>query len=135
MLKQEKALAELDAAIDGWASKLEHAESRRSLIRQKLLESLAATLLLRATSDCPLEQSDTQTPPQTPEKWKAPGLFERNDVESIKIYADSDMYALLANIDQEICVMADTDEEAYPELGPGVVDSTETLPLMIGTFI
>lgn len=42
MLKQEEALAELDASIDDWVTKLEQAENRRTRVRQKLLEHVAA---------------------------------------------------------------------------------------------
>ncbi|POS78038.1 hypothetical protein DHEL01_v203571 [Diaporthe helianthi] len=46
MLKQEEALAELDSSIDDWVSKLEQAENRRTRIRQKLLEHVAAAVTL-----------------------------------------------------------------------------------------
>ncbi|KAK1835446.1 Up-regulated during septation-domain-containing protein [Podospora conica] len=46
ILKQEEALAELDASIDDWVAKLEHAENRRTRVRQKLLEHVAAAATL-----------------------------------------------------------------------------------------
>jgi hypothetical protein len=46
VLKQEEALAELDSSIDDWVSKLEVAENRRTRARQKLLEHVAATLII-----------------------------------------------------------------------------------------
>ncbi|KAK7722322.1 hypothetical protein SLS64_000859 [Diaporthe eres] len=46
MLKQEEALAELDSSIDDWVNKLEQAENRRTRIRQKLLEHVAAAVTL-----------------------------------------------------------------------------------------
>lgn len=46
MLKQEEALAELDASIDDWFMKLEQAENRSTRVRQKLLEHVAAAVLL-----------------------------------------------------------------------------------------
>ena len=46
MLKQEEALSELDASIEDWVAKLEQAENRRSRVRQKLLEHIAAATLL-----------------------------------------------------------------------------------------
>lgn len=49
MLKQEEALAELDASIDEWVNKLEQAENRRTRIRQKLLEHVAAAMALPAS--------------------------------------------------------------------------------------
>jgi hypothetical protein len=79
MLKQEEALAELDASIDDWVSKLEMAENRRTRVRQKLLEHVAAAAILPAT-DAPspaMHQSPPQaihgmhtisTPPRSPSK-------------------------------------------------------------------
>uniref|UniRef100_A0A0B7KG16 Up-regulated during septation protein 1 domain-containing protein n=1 Tax=Bionectria ochroleuca TaxID=29856 RepID=A0A0B7KG16_BIOOC len=46
MLKQEEALADLDACIDEWVNKLERAEDRRTRIRQKLLEHVAAAAIM-----------------------------------------------------------------------------------------
>ncbi|PSR99035.1 Up-regulated during septation-domain-containing protein, partial [Coniella lustricola] len=46
LLKQEEALGELDASIDDWVSKLEQAENRRTRVRQKLLEHVAAAVAL-----------------------------------------------------------------------------------------
>jgi hypothetical protein len=67
MLKQEEALAELDASIDDWVTKLELAENRRTRVRQKLLEHVAAATLL-AVSD-----STGSSRPQSPETVKSPG--------------------------------------------------------------
>ncbi|KAK3906439.1 Up-regulated during septation-domain-containing protein [Staphylotrichum tortipilum] len=46
MLKQEEAVAELDTSIDEWVIKLEQAENRRTRVRQKLLEHVAAAATL-----------------------------------------------------------------------------------------
>ncbi len=46
MLRQEEALAELDTSIDDWVTKLEQAENRRTRVRQKLLEHVAAAATL-----------------------------------------------------------------------------------------
>lgn len=46
LLKQEEALAELDNSIDDWVNKLEQAENRRTRVRQKLLEHVAAAVTL-----------------------------------------------------------------------------------------
>lgn len=99
MLRQEKALAELDRTIDDWNMKLEQVENRRSRVRQKLLEHIAAALMMAASS----AQLRQQTPPQSP-------TIPDADVtrESIKIYADSVVYAeadiedLLADIEQQM---------------------------------
>lgn len=162
MLKQEEALAELDASIDDWVNKLEHAENRRTRVRQKLLEHVAAAatmgmspdntgamdLLTQAMGGQPHHiAADISTPPRSPAKsgtfFHAPSpspspqrvvarvpsvipelpcedaepctTSERADdpdaegdtdtelrrMESIRIYADSDVYALLADVESE----------------------------------
>ncbi|KAI9718281.1 MAG: hypothetical protein M1812_004271 [Candelaria pacifica] len=104
LLKQEEALAELDLSIDDWVSKLEKAENRRTRIRQKLLEHVAAasTLGLGERRKQWRPTQEEQTPPRSPEKATTQFKSERQDVQSIKIYADSDVYALLEDVEQEI---------------------------------
>ncbi|OTA96496.1 hypothetical protein M434DRAFT_67523 [Hypoxylon sp. CO27-5] len=155
MLKQEETLAELDASIDDWVTKLEHAENRRTRVRQKLLEHVAAAATLSLVKDVTgtsevLQQamgvrppsSDISTPPRSPIKTgtssqsqspspspqrvvaRVPSVIpelpaeELEDtsvtrsrknsaestlqrMESIRIYADSDVYALLADVENE----------------------------------
>ncbi|KAI1389917.1 uncharacterized protein F4822DRAFT_218184 [Hypoxylon trugodes] len=162
MLKQEETLAELDASIDDWVSKLEHAENRRTRVRQKLLEHVAAASTLSIVKDIagasdilqqamgvrlPNGTSDISTPPRSPTKnvtspipqshspspspspqrvvARVPSMIpelpseETEDntatrspkspstestlqrMESIRIYADSDVYALLADVENE----------------------------------
>ena len=57
LLKQEEALAELDASIDDWAAKLDRAELRRLRVRQKLLEHVAAVMALGSSSSSPVSVS------------------------------------------------------------------------------
>ncbi|CAZ80332.1 unnamed protein product [Tuber melanosporum] len=92
LLKQEEALAELDAAIDDWHNKLEKAEDRRAQVKEKLLEHIAAAL---SVPDCAYSPSKrgVNTPPATPERQ---GRSRFADSESITIYA------LLADVEQEI---------------------------------
>ncbi|XXH03885.1 Leucyl aminopeptidase yscIV [Hypoxylon texense] len=161
MLKQEETLAELDASIDDWVTKLEHAENRRTRVRQKLLEHVAAAATLSMVKDVagaseilqqamgvrlPTRPSDISTPPRSPTKNStssqsqsqspspspspqrvvarvpsmipelpaeeiednSPRRSRKNSVEStlqrmesIRIYADSDVYALLADVENE----------------------------------
>lgn len=82
LLKQEEALAELDASIDEWINKLEQAENRRTRIRQKLLEHVAAAMALPASGIVGVSESlqiamgvthpsaptNLSTPPQSPIK-------------------------------------------------------------------
>ncbi|KAI0134632.1 Up-regulated during septation-domain-containing protein [Xylariales sp. AK1849] len=157
MLKQEEALAELDASIDDWVTKLDQAENRRTRVRQKLLEHVAAAATIAGPSDiagaseflqqamgvrAPSGLSD-MTPPRSPIKAemylhaqspstspqrvvaRLPSVIpevpaeeaataclglddtvtERQSalqrMESIRIYADSDVYALLADVESE----------------------------------
>lgn len=103
VLKQEEALAELDQSIDDWVSKLERAENRRSLIRQKLLEHLAATLTVKIIENAQLRRAnELYTPPTIPENTEDNNNNERRDVQSIKVYADSGVVALLSAIENEI---------------------------------
>lgn len=80
LLKQEEALAELDNSIDDWVNKLEQAENRRTRVRQKLLEHVAAAvtlpvhgeaeamLVLQRTLDIksPIAPACPSTPPRSP---------------------------------------------------------------------
>ena len=108
MIKQEKALAELDLSINDWIIRLEQAENRRQRIRQKLLEHIAAALVVNIPSSPPLGKATLQqTPPRSPEGVDRSFSTERRDVESIRVYADSGVASLLASIEQEICEMGD----------------------------
>ena len=129
MLTQEKGLAELDAAIDDWASKLEQAESRRIRVRQKLLEHMAAVLSIQTVDGDSSNEMHLQTPPISPGMLPAPEWGERRDVESIKIYADSDMCALLADIQKEISMDKDPEDSVNPDMDPR---GSAILPLVIG---
>ncbi|EQK99040.1 PIF1 helicase-like protein [Ophiocordyceps sinensis CO18] len=161
MLRQEEALAELDDSIDDWVNRLEHVENRRTRIRQKLLEHIAAAPLLPGVPSSPaaparsLQQimgvrspvlSSISTPPQSPTRQafsnppggespspqrvvaQVPGTIleqpvaeveqaaqrsrgsmasgtRRADVESIRVYMGSDIFALLADVEDEISRM------------------------------
>lgn len=161
MLKQEEALAELDASIDDWVTKLEQADNRRTRVRQKLLEHVAAATILLVPNDTDsapdaLPQPvciqspgprELSTPPRSPSKQSfserasnhspspqrvvaqvpstiieqpvietAPtsngqrrvastSTLNRSDVQSIRIYAGDDVYALLADVENEIFKM------------------------------
>ncbi|KAK1760527.1 Up-regulated during septation-domain-containing protein [Echria macrotheca] len=165
MLKQEEALAELDASIDDWVAKLEQAENRRTRVRQKLLEHVAAAATLAVPSGGVVGVSESlqlamgvrppnstaglgniSTPPRSPTKpfflhthssspspqrvvAQVPStilehpLFEAaasattgakeespatklRRAETIRIYADNDVYALLADVEHAISKMS-----------------------------
>lgn len=137
ILKQEEALAELDNSIDDWVSKLDQAENRRTRVRQKLLEHVAAAVFMQ-----PSGSPDDNTPPRSPIKGISPvrsevmeikeeTMFEeeeieeeeeetiskRQAVESIRIYADSDVFALLADVEEEINRMSEppSTSESQPQ--------------------
>ncbi|KAI1806047.1 Up-regulated during septation-domain-containing protein [Daldinia bambusicola] len=172
MLKQEESLAELDASIDEWVTKLEQAENRRTRVRQKLLEHVAAASTLSLVKDIsgtsdilqqimgvrlPDGTSDISTPPRSPTKTtsstqsqspspspqrvvaRVPSMipelpYEETEgdvvegnrkssaestlqrMESIRIYADSDVYALLADVENE-----------FTKLNGGVADPEPTV--------
>ncbi|KAL8734665.1 MAG: hypothetical protein Q9166_001321 [cf. Caloplaca sp. 2 TL-2023] len=103
ILKQEEALADIDSSIDDWIRKSEQAENRRSRVRQKLLEHVAAALTLRPNATIGSRNVPEQhTPPESPEQEDEFSRNERHGVQSIKIYADAGVAALLAEIDQEL---------------------------------
>ncbi|KAK4241429.1 Up-regulated during septation-domain-containing protein [Achaetomium macrosporum] len=171
MLKQEEALAELDSSIDEWVNKLEQAENRRTRVRQKLLEHVAAALTLAppkgdivgvseslqlALGVRPLNAANLSTPPRSPTKTSshtnspsspsphrvahvpstileqplseeaavaADEAKEGEDkggeskpplrrAETIRIYADNDVYALLADVEHTITNMGSGDASA-----------------------
>ncbi|KAI9804774.1 MAG: hypothetical protein M1825_001142 [Sarcosagium campestre] len=107
LIKQEEALAELDLSIEDWVSKLEHAENRRTRIRYKILEHYTATLTMKTPDDASFLSTGDDSPTRSPDRPSTPVRMERRDVESIKIYADSNVYALLEDVDQEISRMVD----------------------------
>lgn len=104
LLKQEEALAELDVSIDEFILKLEQAENRRLRLRQKLLEHVAAALVLNPAAIHDIAES---TPPRSPIKTESPTRIERKDVESIKIYADGHVLNLFSDIEQAIGKMCE----------------------------
>jgi hypothetical protein len=108
MLKQEETLSELDQSIDEWVSRLEHAENRRTRVRQKLLEHVAAALMSQKPDSIPAQHTEEPTPPGSPENIDSPLAVNRRDVESIKIYADAEVYALFVDIEKEMEMMVDT---------------------------
>ncbi|TFB04111.1 hypothetical protein CCMA1212_003763 [Trichoderma ghanense] len=72
MLRQEEALAELDASIDGWVIKLERAENRRTRVRQKLLEHIAAAAILNVGGETASPLQSAALPPSTPMRPASP---------------------------------------------------------------
>lgn len=98
LLRQEEALADLDKSIDDWVLKLEQVENRRTRVRQKLLEHIAAALLLQVSSEDRI--AEQQTPPRSPASPEKDIEAEFNRKESIKIYADSKVFA-----DAKVCAL------------------------------
>ncbi|RFU32327.1 hypothetical protein B7463_g4020, partial [Scytalidium lignicola] len=147
ILKQEEALSELDTSIDDWVSKLERAENRRTRVRQKLLEHVAAALTLELPlphqvsqlqqQDMDRAKNNMSTPPRSPTKSHSPQRLAapvevaspeplvRQSLESIRIYADSDVYALLADVEEEINRMGNNcnDPNDVPTDGKKLQDS------------
>jgi hypothetical protein len=184
MLRQEEALAELDASIDDWVTKLEQAENRRTRVRQKLLEHVAAAATLQCPGGVAVVSETLQlamgvrppnsvahisTPPRSPTKpsflprahssspspqrvvAQVPStileqpLFEeptglgldltnKDDeaerplrrAETIRIYADNDVYALLADVEDQITQMSVGD--IFKDLPPLSDDDKKVLP-------
>ncbi|KAH9864987.1 hypothetical protein IAQ61_008933 [Plenodomus lingam] len=104
LLKQEEALAELDISIDEFILKLEQAENRRLRLRQKLLEHVAAAIVLNPSARSDLAEA---TPPRSPVKIDSPARAERKETESIKIYADGHVLNLFSDIEKAIGKMCE----------------------------
>jgi hypothetical protein len=78
---------------------------------------MAAALVLKTLDVFPEEQ----TPPRSPDKTDFPPIAKRQDVESIKIYADAELQALFANIEKEMERMVNngspsSSPEPYPQV-------------------
>lgn len=110
IIKQEEALAELDVSIDEWVAKLEAAEERRVLIRQRLLEHIAAAVTLQTSARPGSAKTGEPTPPVSPEEEEYVRT-ERRDVQSIKVYADKGVAALLAEIEKEIDCLSESEKQ------------------------
>ena len=108
ILKQEEALAALDLSIDDWILKLEHADNRRTRVRQKLLEHVAATLTVKSSASTqPQHVHEVQTPPRSPKKTEDDYKKDHREIQSSEFYADSGVAALLSAIEMEIGTMDD----------------------------
>lgn len=107
LLKQEEALAELDISIDEFILKLEQAENRRLRLRQKLLEHVAAAIVLNPSA-ARADMAQT-TPPRSPTKVEnSPARAgDRKTTESIKIYADGHVLNLFSDIEKAIGKMCE----------------------------
>jgi hypothetical protein len=106
LLKQEQAVVELDKALDDWAVKLELAENRRLRVRQKLLEHVAAAMMLNTSAPggqpTPPGSSGSSGGPTSPEPLRLSGEQHREDRESIRIYAEPQVLSLFNDIEQAI---------------------------------
>ncbi|KAK8165344.1 Up-regulated during septation-domain-containing protein, partial [Phyllosticta citrichinensis] len=110
LLKQEEALVELDISIDDWIHKIEEAEGRRTRIREKLLEHVAAAVVMPSVAMSTDETCHT-TPPRSPFKADSPESpyhTNRKDVESIRIYADGEVLNLFADLENAVGNMCDS---------------------------
>jgi len=112
MLQKVETLADLDDTIDDWAKKLERAEDQRLRARQSLLEHIAAVLaIMPSVADAKgapgslSRPTMEHTPPQSPESLRSPPATSCFDGESIKIYAGSEMHALLGVLEKETAVL------------------------------
>ena len=112
LIRQEEALLDLDISINEWLVKLSAVESGRQKAQQKLLEHTAAVIYMTGLPNaCDETSMNQQTPPRSPQKLNFG--TERREVESIRVYADSGVASLLASIEQEIGVLAESTSYDY----------------------
>ncbi len=109
MVQKVETLIELDETIDEWAKKLERAEDQRLRARQKLLEHISTVLTIPPTNEKAgngVPMVVMPTPPESPEtplsRRPETPMSQRPGAESIRIFAASDVQALLMDIDREI---------------------------------
>lgn len=125
LLKQEEALRDLNSSIDDWVTKRDRAETRRTRVRQKLLEHVAAALMLerhvsiekeekiymcgmQLSGQCTPVHSSTithnPTPCAAPINASTSGLGACGNFESIRdrVDGDSALFALLAVVEDKI---------------------------------
>ncbi|KAH7075566.1 Up-regulated during septation-domain-containing protein [Paraphoma chrysanthemicola] len=110
LLKQEEALAELDISIDEFILKLEQAENRRLRLRQKLLEHVAAAIVLNpsAARDVVAQTTPPRSPTKVEQSPARPDrTADRKTTESIKIYADGHVLNLFSDIEKAIGKMCE----------------------------
>lgn len=107
MLQKMETLADLDDTIDEWSKKLERAQDQRLRTRQRLLEHIAAVLAMPSVLDgkeaarSAAAFGPVHSPPQSPEGLENSRMTAGYDGESIKIYAGTEMHALLGILDKE----------------------------------
>lgn len=128
MLKQEEALAELDASIDDWVNKLEKAENRRTRVRQKLLEHVAAAAILPVAGGAHVASEslqhamglqlsgvqDISTPPRSPVRPFFPSGRETSSPSPQRVVAQVPSTILEQPIIEEAA------DKASKELGPSI---------------
>jgi hypothetical protein len=91
-------------SLDEFILKLEQAENRRLRLRQKLLEHVAAAIVLNPAAACGAES----TPPRSPVKAEHTSPRpDREQTESIKIYADGHVLNLFSDIEAAIGKMCE----------------------------
>ncbi|KAL5596682.1 uncharacterized protein BROUX77_006630 [Berkeleyomyces rouxiae] len=102
LVRQEEALCELDASIDEWMAKMATTENRRTRVRQKLLEHVAAASMIsimqpgvppKDVAPVPAHHhlmSTISTPPRSPVKSALTPLITQNgDREVIRSVSTS----------------------------------------------
>ena len=127
LMKQTKALYDLDTQLDNLQSRLDIAAERRLIIQSKVWEHLTAIL----TATNLVEELDARpeeyTPPRSPERMMTSRRLSettfqegfvrsspRDDIESITVFADSGVANLLRSIEEELDVI-DQSRHQYGE--------------------
>ena len=118
----ERALSDVDERVDERIRRLECCELRRALLRQKVLEHAVAVLALElpATTAAAGVGAPEATPPRSPvdDERATDGADalpaelpltvaspRRQEIESIRVYADSGVASLLKSIEVEIGIL------------------------------
>ncbi|RDA87717.1 hypothetical protein CP532_1801 [Ophiocordyceps camponoti-leonardi (nom. inval.)] len=143
MLKQEEKLADLDAGIDDCVSELDRVENRRTRVRQKLLEHVAAANLLPVPRDSGDAEADADvrsptlrglsTPPRSPSSRTAvPRSGGNDDFDDHGPAAESALSAMrlkrkpLLELEPVAEPESDAEPEPQPEPEPNFMNSEPT---------
>ena len=120
ILRQEEALMQLDSRVDAWIARLKRTETRRTELRQKLMEHITAILTVESQDDGESiyeNVAEKRAPPRYPppsgplpprpkDPRRARGR-EKTESQATTVYDDPGVASLLNDIDHELGSIGD----------------------------
>ena len=121
ILRQEEALMQLDTRIDSWITRLKRTETRRTELRQQLMEHITAILTVESQDDGesvyetvvekrppPRYPPPSGPLPPRPKDPRRAQARERTESQATTVYDDPGVASLLNDIDHELGSIGDT---------------------------